>query len=403
MAIELVMPKLGMAMSEGEVVKWLVDDGKLVQAGDPVVQVMSKKITYQVTASEAGTVQQVAQPKTKWPVNAVVGYILLAGEEPMAVPNSGPLEGVGLSEVDNETHFTDRPQETFVLSTPMAKRLAKDHGISLSQVSGTGPQGRIQEHDVLAYLESSRGSQTLTGKSETAGPVEHLVPFEGMRGAIAERMTASLKQSAQLTLHTEVDVTSLWDTRAVYHQNVPSFTALLAVVVARTLLKHPRMNATIMDDGIHLWPEVNLGMAVALDEGLIVPVIHHAQTLSVEHMVQEIRRLSEKARANQLSVDEVTGGTFTMTNLGMYGIDAFTPIINSPETAILGVGRIVQKPVMKEGGLACRQFVTLSLTIDHRAVDGAPAAQFLQTLSQRLTYPGLLWIEGQENESAKYE
>lgn len=393
MAIELVMPKLGMAMSEGEVVKWLAEDGEVVQAGQPVVQVMTKKITYQVSAPKTGAVQQIAPLKSKWPVNAVLGYILLEGEKPVLVDNKVTLDSVKDEHDDNfviQGHVLEQPASNeFVLATPMAKRIAKERGVPLSQVNGSGPRGRIQEQDVLAYLEMA----PLAKAPEENNHISQLFPFEGMRSAIAERMTESLKQSAQLTLHTEVDVTSLWNTRANYLQTPPSFTAIVAVVVARTLIHYPRLNATIMEDGIHVWPEVNLGIAVALEEGLIVPVIHHAEIISVENMAKEIGRLSEKSRNNQLTVDEVTGATFTLTNLGMYDIDGFTPIINTPEIAILGIGRVSQKPAVRDGAIVPRQFLTLSLTIDHRAIDGAPAAHFLQTLSRHLMFPGLLWME----------
>ncbi len=387
MAYELIMPKLGMAMTEGEVVKWLVNDGEKVNSGQPVVQVMSKKITYQVSTPEAGTVQQVVAPKSKCPVNAVLGYVLLPGEERVLVPQTPTMPPV-----ESSTPSANKSGEGFVLATPMAKRIAKDHGLSLSQITGTGPRGRVQEQDVLAYLETTK-SRTLTDVVQNLDVANRLVPWEGMRSTIAERMVASLQHSAQLTLAAEVDVTALWDLRANVLGAPPSFTSLIAVAVAQILPSYPRLNALIFDDGIRLRSEVNLGIAVALDDGLIVPVVHQATTLSAQRMDAEIVRLSTLARQDELSIDDVSGATFTITNLGMYGIDTFTPIINSPEVAILGVGRVVEKPGLQGGQVVPRRFITLSLTIDHRAVDGAPAAQFLQTLNRRLTFPGLLWIE----------
>lgn len=390
MAHELIMPKLGMAMTQGEVVKWLVSDGERVNSGQPVVQVMSKKITYQINAPEAGTVQQVAPPKSQCPVTAVLGYILLSGEDPIPGTQTPQRDAPAVPPAD--TTATTPSDEGFVLATPMAKRIARDHGVSLSSVTGTGPRGRVQEQDVLAYLETAQPhASTATSPSPDLG--DRVVPWEGMRSAIADRMVESVQHSAQLTLATEVDVTALWESRANMTGTPPGFTSLIAVAVAQTLPRYPRLNALIFDDGIHLRSPVNLGIAVALDEGLMVPVVHQAETLSVPRMDAEIVRLSALARQGGLSVDDVSHATFTITNLGMYGIDTFTPIINSPEVAILGVGRVVEKPALLGGVVVPRRFITLSLTIDHRAVDGAPAAQFLQHLNRRLTFPGLLWME----------
>ncbi|MER3398510.1 MAG: 2-oxo acid dehydrogenase subunit E2 [Chloroflexota bacterium] len=375
MAVQIVMPKLGMAMTEGEVVKWLKEDGAQVAKDEPVVQVMSKKITYEVKAPQAGVLRQAVLPKQKVPVGAVIGYITAPGEEVPVTP-AAPAAAAGPT------------AQAEALATPMAKRLAREHGIDLREVRGTGPGGRIQESDVLAYLEQRRQAPA----APEAPPAARVIPFTGMRRAIAERMTESLQTMAQVTITTEADVTGLVEfvDRLKTRADI-SYTAVLVKAVAAALKQHPILNSTLVGDEIRLLDEINIGVGVALDEGLIVPVIRNADRLSLAEIDRELKRLAAAARAGTLTVDEVTGSTFTISNLGMYGVDAFTPIINPPEVAILGVGRITEKPAVYRGQVAVRSLMTLSLTFDHRVVDGAPAAAFLQTLAGMLAQPALIF------------
>ena len=375
MAVQIVMPKLGMAMTEGEVVKWLKEDGAQVAKDEPVVQVMSKKITYEVKAPQAGVLRQAVLPKQKVSVGAVIGYITAPGEEVPVTP-AAPAAAAGST------------AQAEVLATPMAKRLAREHGIDLREVRGTGPGGRIQESDVLAYLEQRRQAPA----APEAPPAARVIPFTGMRRAIAERMTESLQTMAQVTITTEADVTGLVEfvDRLKTRADI-SYTAVLVKAVAAALKQHPILNSTLVGDEIRLLDEINIGVGVALDEGLIVPVIRNADRLSLAEIDRELKRLAAAARAGTLTVDEVTGSTFTISNLGMYGVDAFTPIINPPEVAILGVGRITEKPAVYRGQVAVRSLMTLSLTFDHRVVDGAPAAAFLQTLAGMLAQPALIF------------
>ncbi len=372
MAVQVVMPKLGMAMTEGEVVKWLKEDGAQVAKDEPIVQVMSKKITYEVRAPQAGVLRHAVPPKQKVPVGAVIGYIAAPGEEVPLAPAAAPGPAA----------------QAEVLATPMAKRLAREHGIDLREVRGTGPGGRIQESDVLAYLEQRRQAPA----APEAPPAARVIPFAGMRRAIAERMTESLQTMAQVTVTTEADVTGLVEfvDRLKARADI-SYTAVLVKAVAAALKQHPILNSTLVGDEIRLLDEINIGVGVALDEGLIVPVIRNADRLSLAEIDRELKRLAAAARAGTLTVDEVTGSTFTISNLGMYGVDAFTPIINPPEVAILGVGRIIEKPAVYRGQVAVRSLMTLSLTFDHRVVDGAPAAAFLQTLAGMLAQPALIF------------
>jgi pyruvate dehydrogenase E2 component (dihydrolipoamide acetyltransferase) len=384
MAVPVVMPKLGMAMTEGEVVKWLKEDGAQVAPDEPIVQVMSKKITYEVKAPQAGILRHVAPPKAKLAVGAVIGYILAPGEEMPGIP-AAPAPQAAERAVGAAASAGEE-----VLATPMAKRLAREHGIDLREVRGTGPGGRVQESDVLAYLEQRRQAPA----APEAPPAARTVPFAGMRRAIAERMTESLRTTAQVTITTEADVTGLVEfVDRLNGQLDISYTAVIVKAVAAALRRHPLLNSTLVGEEIRLLDEINIGVGVALEDGLIVPVVRNADRLTLGQIDRELKRLTAAARAGTLTVDEVTGSTFTISNLGMFGVDAFTPIINPPEAAILGVGRVVEKPAVYRGQLTIRCLMTLSLTFDHRIVDGAPAAAFLQTLAGMLAQPALIFGE----------
>ena len=272
-----------------------------------------------------------------------------------------------------------------IKASPLAKRLAREHELDLAALSGTGPDGRIVERDILAALE--------TRQAAPAGglTVRERIALSGMRRVIAERMHASLQQMAQLTLTTEADATALVELRShlvpaakVYGHRAPSYTDLIVHIVSRVLRQHPFLNASISGDEVVAWTEINVGVAVALERGLLVPVIRNADQKPLQTISQELGDLAERARANRLSPDELQGGTFTITNLGLQGIDAFTPIVNPPQCAILGIGRIVKKPAVHQDQLAIRSLVTLSLSFDHRVVDGAPAGAFLLDVKRAL-------------------
>lgn len=385
MATKIIMPKLGMAMTEGAVVKWIKRDGETVNKGEPLVVVMSKKISYQVEAPASGIVRHIVREKETCPVGAVIGYILEPGEEmpEIAPPSPPPVEKVAApAPTPAPAPASPLPEaQPFILASPAARRLAQEHGIDLSRVKGTGPGGRISERDVLAYLESLK-----------AAPTERSIPFIGMRQAIAQRMVESLQTMAQVTLMTEADVTELVRLRERLRKRLEvSYTDLIIKAVAVALREHPQLNATLVGEEIRLLPEIHIGIAVALEDGLIVPVIRDADKKSLEEIARETKHLAEAARAGTITVDEVTGSTFTITNLGMYDIDGFTPIINPPECAILGVGRIVEKPAVYGGEIVKRSMMTLSLTFDHRLVDGAPAAAFLQRVKELLETPSLIF------------
>jgi len=430
-AVKVSMPKLGMAMKEGVVVKWLKDDRARVEEDEPIAVIMSKKITYEVKAPASGILRHAARLKEVKPIGAPFAYITEPGEEiPVEVGAPAMVGAAPEVAAPAPPSVEAKEERPFVLASPAARRLAKEKGVDLAKVQGSGPDGRVVEADIYRFLQEQATQEAaavaeplatssakrlarergvdltqvvgsgpggriteqdveafLAAGPPAAAPVG-AVPFSGMRQAIAEHMMNSLHQMAQVTVTTEVDVTELVKLRGQLKTEFDlTYTDLILKAVAKALKQHPRLNATLIGDEIQLLSEIHIGMAVALEEGLIVPVVRHADQKDVCQIAEETRRLALDAREGSLSVDEVTGSTFTVTNLGAYGTDFFTPIINSPEVAILGVGRIVEKPAMYEGQIAKRSLMALSLTFDHRLVDGAPAAEFLRTVGEILENP----------------
>ena len=269
-------------------------------------------------------------------------------------------------------------------ASPVARKLASALGLNLDEVEGTGPGGRITREDVERASKSA--TKVLPPKS-TAPPSTDRIALRGARKVIAQRMHQSLHASAQITITAEADVTPATEFRAhLIGEFDFTYTDMMIHSVSRALMRHPRMNARLDGSEIALNASANIGIAIALDEGLIVPVVQRAESKSLRDIAVESRALGEKARFGTLKLEDVHGGTFTITNLGMFGVDAFTPILNPGETGILGVGRIVEKPAVFDGAIAKRAMLWLSLTFDHRVVDGAPAAEFLQTVVEHFNY-----------------
>ncbi len=400
MATEVRLPQWGMGMQEGTVVRWLKKVGDRVDVGDELVEIEAAKVTQAITSTVAGVLLQtlVAEGQTI-PVRTAVALVGAPEEARTAPPPPAPaVASPPPTSADAAPRTGARVQ-----ITPLARRVAKELGVDVGLVQGSGPGGRIDEADVRAYAEGRRtpGAEAAPGAAAgeqrpTADTTQTAAPTDGeamtgMRRTIARRMLDSLHMMAQLTLFTEIDVTELVDLRERLKRDFDvTYTDLIVQAAARALAKHPLMNASLDGERIQRHREIHIGVAVALPEGLIVPVIRNADRKSLREIAGEAKRLVERARNGQLTVEEATGSTFSITNLGAYGIDGFTPIINAPEAAILGVGRIVEKPAAYRGAVALRHMLTLSLTHDHRLVDGAPAAEFLQTLAEMLAMPYLM-------------
>jgi pyruvate dehydrogenase E2 component (dihydrolipoamide acetyltransferase) len=377
---------------------------------------------------------------TTVPVGTILAVIAQAGEQPERI------EGIQAGEVVEMKAEAGKPQaaeaETVpvekkrILSTPSARRLAKELDVDLASVPGTGPDGKIKEADVLKFHEEGPPAPKITplaaeiakqegldlakitgtgenGKitrqdveralaaakvilQETPSQVK-VIPFEGIRKVIADNMHASLQNAAQLTTFTEVDVTEMVRFRDLVREEYKkddsvkiSYNDIIVMATAHALMRHPIMNSTLVGEEILVHDTVHLGIAVALSEGLIVPKLRHAEKKNLLQIAKEVRELAQKARAGALAIEEVTDGTFTISNVSMLGMDGFTPVLNPPETGILGVGRVIEKPAVFEGEITIRHMMTLSLTFDHRVVDGTPAMTFLKTLARYLEQPMLL-------------
>ena len=401
MATEILLPQWGMEMQDGTIVKWLKQEGDSVEEGEPIVEVETAKIQTELESTASGILVHIMVAEgTIVPVRGLLAIVADPGEEvprpATAPPQSHPSQGripapsgqgapgqAAAPRVDSPVTSPPAPGGDRVQVVPAARRLARERGIDLTQVRGTGPSGRILIADV---------EQAVQTPSQAPDQVSfQTVPMTGMRRTIATRMLQSLQTMAQVTLTTEANVANAMDLRAGVSRQWTELSLsplhLAVKAAARALKDHPRLNAVQGEDQVQLMDEVNIGVAVSLTEGLITPVIRNADQKTLEQIASESRDLAARAREGRARPEEVTGGTFTISNLGAYEVDAFTPIINPPQVAILGVGRVVEKPVILQGEIAKGAMMYLSLTFDHRVVDGAPAAEFLQKLKGYLEDP----------------
>jgi pyruvate dehydrogenase E2 component (dihydrolipoamide acetyltransferase) len=397
----IVMPSLGMYTTEGTLTEWLKPPGSQVASGEPILEITTEKATYQVEAPADGLFHAVAQIGAVLPDQGLIGYILAPGEAPPAAeaaagapaastaPAAGAPAPAAASGAGGETRAAAgdiRP------ATPIARRLAREHGIDIATVVGTGPGGRIVEADVLAAVERgpSAAPASAAPAAAPAGPpraVRERIPLIGVRKTIAERLRSSLSTTAPVTLTREVDAEALAEARerlkASFTGGLP-YDALFVKIVAAALGERPELNAVVEGDAILLLAEIHVGVAVAVRAGLLVPVVRDADKRSLGEVAAEVVALSGRAQAGQLKAEDMVGGTFTITNLGAYGVDAFSPIINPPQAAILGIGRILPRAVVRDGQIVARRSCTLSLTFDHRVTDGAPAARLLEGIASRM-------------------
>ena len=458
MPTEVILPVLGETVNECTIAEWFKAEGDPIRRGEPLFSVESDKAVLDVEAAAEGFLRKILVPAgTKVPVLTVVALISRTADEPLGETQATATSGPG-AERPAPTSARAAPQPAIaqpergrLFASPRARKAARERGIDLAGVTGSGPEGRIVERDVLGFLAArsgklptARGAKATplaakvaealgvdlaavggTGvsgrimKADVEAVAQHRtteavpaaapsvspaaapesVPVAGLRRIIAERMAASHHATARVTLVTEVDATAMVEGREQLKAAVedewgfaPGFNDFLALCVARALREFPYMNARLSADqqSIERMPFVNLGMAVDTERGLLVPVIRNADQKGLRAFGAEFRALVDRARAGQALPDDLTGGTFTITNLGMYDVDAFTPIINLPEAAILGAGRIQPQPVARDGQIVVRQMWVLSLAFDHRLVDGAPAARFLQRIKRLIENPYLL-------------
>jgi pyruvate dehydrogenase E2 component (dihydrolipoamide acetyltransferase) len=407
MAVEVVMPKFGLTMNDGIIKRLLKRPGDAVTEGEPLFEVETEKVLNEVPAPASGILVAflfneedtvdcgvamaiIAQPgedleelKARY---AKVSASSQAAAKERTGAEAGATDGSGAAEKPVPGMASGAERRSI---TPIARKRAAELKVDLAKVVGTGPGGRVTREDVERAASSPPAAAAQPQATGATGPSHAVatIPLRGIRKTIAERMMLSLHGSAQLTLTTEADVTAAADLRAQFARERDfTYTDLMIHAVARALRRHPRLNARLDGNVISLCGEVNVGMAVALDEGLIVPVVHNADRKTLSEIAAVTKDLGQRAREGKLRLADVEGGTFTITNLGTYGVDAFTPIINPGEAAILGMGRIVERPAVYRGEIARRSMMMLSLTFDHRLIDGAPAAAFLQTVIETFNY-----------------
>lgn len=389
MAVEITVPRLGWSMEEGVFVAWLKRDGELVKAGEPLFTLEGDKAEQEVEAIDSGILRIPPDgPKegATVAVGTILGYLVQAGEavsfeagkalggprETQAPEAATPLPGETVTRVQT---VPQRPA-----ASPRARHVAAELGVDWMHLQGSGRTGRIRERDVRAATPQGQ-------------PGGRVVPLSPLRKVIAERLVSGLRQTAPVTLTTTADATNLVNLRQQFRaaaagEPIPAYTDFLIRLAAIVLEKHPLLNAIWQGEHLLLPEGIHVGIAVDTEAGLVVPVVRDAQALSLRQLAAQTRELLERARSRRLTPEQMQGGTFTITNLGMYGIDAFTPIINPPQCAVLGVGRIVREPAVVEGQIVVRDRLVLSLTFDHRIVDGAPAARFLDALRQCVEQPG---------------
>ena len=444
MASEIVLPQWGMEMQDGTIVRWLKQEGDTVEEGEPIVEVETAKLQTELESTTAGILSRiVAQEGEIVPIRGVLCIIAEPGEE--IAPSSAPAAAAKApsAPATQTTPATNGTGAAGAQVVPAARRLARERGVDLTQVRGSGPGGRIVLADVEAALQVPAGDArvpvvpaarrlarennidlaTVTGSgprgriliedveaaittqsapapaAAPAAMADGVVPLTGIRGQVATRMLQSLQTTAQVTLTTEAVVTEAMQLRRGLSRHHAEEAGggigplpLVVKATAEALKRHLRMNAieTTSADGeaqAQMLQEINIGIAVALDEGLVTPVIRGADGKSLAQLAAENRDLAARTREGRARPEEISGGTFTITNLGANEIDGFTPIINPPQIGILGVGRVVEKPVIANGEIAKGETMYLSLTFDHRVIDGAPAAAFLQTVKGLLEDP----------------
>jgi pyruvate dehydrogenase E2 component (dihydrolipoamide acetyltransferase) len=358
-------------MKEGTVVQWFKKEGDVVLKGEPLVEVISEKVTYDVEASASGVLRKILALKgVNVPVDEAVG-IIAAEDEALTEIEATPRVPSKIEVVATPEVISIEKEEERTIASPAAKRLAREYSVDLSIVKGSGPEGRIVEEDVKQIIE----------KGSTTPRFREIISLTGVRKTTAERVSLSARTAAHTTITMEVDMTN----PVKLHETMQlTYTDMLVKTVANALREQPIMNATLEDEQIKVFEDINVGVVAATEKGLIVPVIREADKKSLNEIAAALGELVEKARQGKLAKEEMTGGTFTITNLGMYGVDLFIPIINPPETAILGVGRVAEKPTVANGQVIIKPVMQLSLVFDHRIVDGAPAAQFLQRIKQIL-------------------
>jgi pyruvate dehydrogenase E2 component (dihydrolipoamide acetyltransferase) len=399
MAVEITIPRLGWSMDEGTFGEWLIADGETVEPGDPIFTLESEKSVQDVESVDGGILRLVPNGPQEGDivtVGTLVGFLLEENEEMPAtvdVEATSPTEELQVpadasvpdTEANSASPASKNGRGGSPAISPRAARLARQLGVDWSNLKGSGKTGRIRECDIIADAQSAVASDSAS---------QH----QSVRTAIAKRMLHSVQNTAPVTLTSRADATHLVSLRQQFKASgsspIPAYHDILMKLTGLVLRRHPNMNCQWTDDGIVQPDGIHIGLAVDTQAGLLVPVVTNADQSSLSELASQTATLIERARQRKCSAAELTGGTFTITNLGGFGIDAFTPIINTPQTAILGIGAIRREAVvLDDDRIEARDQITLSLTFDHQVVDGAPAAAFLQMVCQAIENPSAWLID----------
>jgi pyruvate dehydrogenase E2 component (dihydrolipoyllysine-residue acetyltransferase) len=400
-ATEVILPRLGQGMESGTIVRWLKSEGEPVEKGEPLFELDTDKVTQEVEAEASGVLLRIEVAEGEVPVGETVAFIGAEGEEapasaekPAEAPAREPEREEGRAAAAEVAEREEQPVAASngrIKASPLARRMARERGIELSRIRGTGPDGRIVAEDVERAEAGGPAAPAAVPAPVPAGDVER-VPLTNIRKTIARRLTEAW-QIPVFQLQTSADMTRVDALVARLRERDPdvrvTVTDVLTTVCARALMRHREVNAEFTEDAILLHPSANVGLAVAAPQGLVVPVIRSAERLSLTEIAGVRADLVGRARENKLRAEDLEGGTFTISNLGMYAVERFTAVLNPPQAAIVAVGATEERVVPADGGTAVRPMLTLTGTFDHRAVDGAPAAAFLQTLKESLEDPGL--------------
>jgi pyruvate dehydrogenase E2 component (dihydrolipoamide acetyltransferase) len=409
MAAKVLMPKLGMSTAPLTLVEWKAKEGEAVEKGNVILVVETEKIRHDVEAEISGFLHILIGEGREVAIGTVVGLIAETKEELAALQGGKPKEAVAAAEVKEAPPAAAAKVEAppaaeakageRILISPVARKLAEEHMIDLTKISGTGPGGRIVREDIEKEIEAKKKVE-VTPEVYQGRRVKTVIPLKGMRKAIAEHMHRSLSIAAQLTLTAEIDMTEMVKLRQSLVAREKelgtriTYTDLLVLAIAKVLKDHPVVNSSLIGDEIKRWESVNVGVAVALEDGLIVPVVKDADKKSLVEISKTVKSLAQKAREGELTPDEVTGGTFTLTNIGALGAGYRfdTIVINQPESAILGTAGITDRAVVRGGKIVIRPILACSLTYDHRVIDGAVAHQFMTDVIKLVENPSSLSI-----------
>ncbi len=410
MAYEILMPQLGLTMEEGTVSGWLKHEGDAVKAGEAILEITTDKLTNEVTSEHDGVLLKiVAQEGEDIPVKGLLGYIGEAGEQVggAAAPAAAPVEAVAPAAASASVIAPAAVSAggARIRISPFARKLAANMGVDYSALTGSGPSGRIVAKDIYAAAEARKSAPAAAPAAPAAAPAapaakkgglelmegDTIAKLSGMRKVVAERMLQSHTEIPPVTQNTKVDVTALMKFRKSLIETAGkkfSVNDLILKATAKVLRAHPEVLVSYDNGQVIQRAHVNLGMAVALDAGLIVPVICDADKMGLDELAAKAKDLATRAKENKLTTDEYKGSTFSVSNLGMFGIETFTPIVNQPDAGILGVCAIQDELVMDdEGNISKHQVMRLSFTYDHRLIDGAVAAKFIMDLRDLLQSP----------------